>query len=341
MEKVLFIITKSESGGAQKWVKEQIDLLGNSFDVFLACDQQGWLSNNVKFRKALFDNRIKKFSFSYLIKLRKFILCNDIKLIIASSANAGLYGRLVKLFCSVKTIYVAHGWSAIYNGGRFGGVYINIEKFLALLTDSILCVSTSDFRKGRDIIKINTKKFKLLQNRIMPVRSTKLSTKFTRPKVLCVARFQHPKRQDLLIDAVKGLQLDLFLVGDGPSREQLNNVGQSNVFFLGEIEGFQDFEDYDIFALISDSEGLPMSAIEAMSVGLPLVLSNVCGCAELISGNGILFENNILSIRDGMLKVLSNHDTYSKQSQVLFTSKFDLREAKFDYEDYYNSVIGM
>lgn len=40
-------------------------------------------------------------------------------LVISNSATAGLYSRLAKIFYRHKHIYVSHGWSCIYNGGRF------------------------------------------------------------------------------------------------------------------------------------------------------------------------------------------------------------------------------
>ena len=48
-----------------------------------------------------------------------------------------------------------------------------------------------------------------------------------------------------------------------------------------------------VFSLISDSEGLPLSALEAMSSELPIILSDVGGCFELIDENGILVKNNV------------------------------------------------
>ena len=48
MKNILFIVTKSQNGGAQKWTKEQIEICSNDFKCFLATDENGWLSQNVQ-----------------------------------------------------------------------------------------------------------------------------------------------------------------------------------------------------------------------------------------------------------------------------------------------------
>ena len=145
MKKILFIITKSENGGAQKWVKEQIEILENKFEIYLVTDEKGWLFQNVKMNGYMTDYRIRnRFSLCFFFKFIKFLKKNNIDLIIASSANAGVYSRLSKIFYKAKVIYVGHGWSSIYNGGNLKWLYTKIEKFLSYFTDSILCISKSD-----------------------------------------------------------------------------------------------------------------------------------------------------------------------------------------------------
>lgn len=78
------------------------------------------------------------------------------------------------------------------------------------------------------------------------------------------------------------------------------------MFFLGEINNFNDYLNYDIFILSSDSEGLPMSALEAASAGLPIILSNVGGCNELIitennNSNGFTFNNTVQDLEKNKL----------------------------------------
>ncbi|WP_137593636.1 glycosyltransferase, partial [Escherichia coli] len=85
------------------------------------------------------------------------------------------------------------------------------------------------------------------------------------------------------------------------------------------------------FVLTSDSEGLPMSALEAASAGLPMLLSDVGGCSELIDNlnpNGILYNNEIESICEAIKKLIRDYPSYelfAKQQKERFSllSKYD------------------
>ena len=337
---ILFIVTKSENGGAQRWVKEQIDILNDRFNTFIVTDEEGWLIQSAKMDGYFVDMKIHSlFSYSFLKKFAKYVKDNNIDLIVAGTANAGVYGRLVKIFVNKPVIYVSHGWSSIYNGGRMQFIYTRVEKFLSMISESVLCVSNSDYKRARDEISIEEEKLKLIVNKSMPIQKRDYAKRGERLKIVNVARFKHPKRQDLLIEAVKDLDVDLYLVGDGPSKKKCESNAPSNVHFLGEIDGFDSFYEYDLFALISDSEGLPLSGVEAMSAGLPLILSNVGGCPELIEGNGFLVDNKSEEIKEAIEKISQNLEHYSKNSVRLFDKKYNLLESRELYIDYYSKYI--
>jgi glycosyltransferase involved in cell wall biosynthesis len=343
MKKILFMVTKSEIGGAQKWTKEQIEICSSDFKCFLATDEDGWLSQNVKVQDKFLNKLIhKRFSIQYLIKLNQFIKQNKIDLIIASSANAGIYARLIKLLNSnIKVIYVSHGWSSIYNGGKLAFLYTFIERQLSRISDSILCISKKDFENAKKIIGINEHKLKWITNKIYPINNQETINKQNeRIKLLTVARLEFPKRVDLLIKATRDLNnVELHIIGDGSNKKYLKSIKHRNVFFHGAINDFKDFSSYDIFALISDSEGLPLSALEAMSAGLPIILSDVGGCGELIENNGVLVKNDIESIQKAIEKCILNMNQYKIGSKMLFNKKFNLNIFRFEYLNYYKSVI--
>lgn len=339
---ILFIITKSQSGGAQKWVKEQIEICEKEFNCFLSTDSDGWLSKNVKVKNRYLNNLIlKRFSIKFLLGLIEFCTCNNIEIIVASSANAGVYARLIKLFrIDIKIIYVSHGWSSIYNGGRFIHIFTFMEKILSLLSDSILCVSKQDYNNAKEIIKIDNSKLKLISNKVYPLKKYSKNNLVDRKiKLLVVSRLTFPKRIDLLMDSIKDLDVELHIIGDGNYKNNLEKRKEKNVFFHGEIEGFDEFYKYNIFCLISDSEGLPLSALEAMSAGLPLVLSNVGGCSELIKNNGSLVSNSPDSIKIGIVECINNMKNFSEQSLLFFDSSYNLYKMKNDYIFYYKGIL--
>lgn len=341
MKKILFLITKSDVGGAQKWVSEQVHICTPNFDCFIATNKCGWLTRQHDIDKLFVDKGIEfRFSIVYLIKLLWWVKTKKIDIIIASSANAGIYARICNIFLKprLRVIYVSHGWSALYNGGKLRKIYKVVENWLSFITDKVLCISECDFNLALNDIGIKREKLVLLRNNILPLSCLKKTKRYTKTRVLSVGRFVKPKRFDILIEAIKQLNFELHLVGDGPQLEGLKKNAPKNVFFHGEIEGFENFADYDLFCLISDSEGLPLSAIEAMCCGLPLVLSNVGGCSELIQDNGFLVENSPKEIARKLEIAIANKNLLSENSHKMFQKFFNLSLNYENYIEFYNET---
>ena len=93
-----------------------------------------------------------------------------------------------------------------------------------------------------------------------------------------------------------------------------------------EMNGF--YSNSDIFILPSYGEGIPKSALEAASNGLPLILTDVDGCNECIDKNGFLvIAGDIVGLEDKMARFISNPEMInemSKKSLALIEEKFDI-----------------
>ncbi|EFF3582996.1 glycosyltransferase [Escherichia coli] len=340
-KRLVFIITKSEVGGAQKWVSEQKLLLEDKYDTFLITSCTGWLTDNFSPDKVFFVpalTNIKKIS--NLFSIAKILRMLKADIVVSNSANAGLYARLAKIIWKHRSIYVSHGWSCIYNGGRAKKILCFIERFLSFFSDAILCVSENDKDNALNIIGIKESKLKLIKNATFPTNKEK-NFWHIMPKVLrlvFVGRMTHPKRPDLLAETLsRKKDVELFLVGGGEYLERLKNIYKNydNIHFVGEIKDFNNYDDYDAFILVSESEGLPMSAIEAGVTGLPLLLSDVGGCHELIGEyegkyNGVLFNNNINDISRAIDEVRNNYEQYCKVANKI-SCQFNLNSFKEDY----------
>ncbi|WP_279131725.1 glycosyltransferase [Photobacterium phosphoreum] len=333
MKTIVHVITKSEVGGAQTWVRDQTHLLKSEFRQIIITNNEGWLSVHNYADKVYFVKEIEyKFSVVAFLKILNILVKEKADIVISSSANAGLYARLAKLFYKHRSIYVSHGWSCIYNGGKLKSIFIGIEKKLSYFTDVILCVSDKDANNAKTVIGIPHDKIKVIRNAVYPQKE-KLFKSESSLKLLFVGRLTHPKRLDLLIDAVDKMDnVFLTVVGDGPNRDFYKK--SSKVEFIGEIKNFNKFYKYDAFTLISDSEGLPMSALEAASAGLPLLLSNVGGCSELIKNNGLLVDNTIESIINAINDIKDKYDDYQTGAQEI-KNTFNLNYYKNEYSDLY------
>ncbi|MGZ4415269.1 MAG: glycosyltransferase, partial [Gaiellaceae bacterium] len=120
------------------------------------------------------------------------------------------------------------------------------------------------------------------------------------PRLISVGRLAAPKDWSTLLWALARLEPETFselvIVGDGPERERVEDELArrslaGRVRLLGERDGVPSLlADADVFVLASRSEGLPLSVIEAMAAGLPVVASDVGGLRELVleSQTGVL-----------------------------------------------------
>jgi glycosyltransferase involved in cell wall biosynthesis len=112
-------------------------------------------------------------------------------------------------------------------------------------------------------------------------------------RMVFIGRLRSPKRVDLALEALRQVReavpaATLDVVGDGPLRaglEQLaGRLGVSDrVRFLGTRTDLPLLlRDAQCFVLASDSEGCPLSVLEAMAAGVPVVATSVGGVPELV-----------------------------------------------------------
>jgi glycosyltransferase involved in cell wall biosynthesis len=109
--------------------------------------------------------------------------------------------------------------------------------------------------------------------------------------VLCVANLRAEKGVDAFVEAVirardgGSVRLRGLIAGDGPERERLERLvaGVDGVELLGSRGDVPDLvAACDAFALLSEAEALPMSILEAMALGRPVVTSDVGGAGEAV-----------------------------------------------------------
>jgi glycosyltransferase involved in cell wall biosynthesis len=118
-----------------------------------------------------------------------------------------------------------------------------------------------------------------------------------------LARLVEVKNLELLIEIgqslkTKNMHFRISIFGEGPQKkslqEKINSKGlQDQVVLEGFVQdSFEILDALDIFTLTSFREGLPMSLLEAMAVGTPVICTNVGGIGEVLKNNsGILIDN--------------------------------------------------
>ncbi|GAA4865055.1 glycosyltransferase [Actinomycetospora straminea] len=136
--------------------------------------------------------------------------------------------------------------------------------------------------------------------------------------VVCVlARLTSAKAHHVLFEAVADLhdpRLHVAVVGDGPRRAELEGIVaarnlERTVTFLGQRRDVvRLLAGSDVFALSSDHEGVPISIMEAMAQGLPVVSTDVGAVADLVSDGeeGYLVERGDAAALGARLRKLAD-----------------------------------
>lgn len=137
------------------------------------------------------------------------------------------------------------------------------------------------------------------------------------------------KSPDVVIKTVKklndnGVNCRLTWLGDGLFRTQMEELSQEleishKIEFKGNVSA-EDVRNYleesDIFILASRTEGLPRAIIEAMSLGLPCIGTNVGGIPELLSKVVLVPKNNENALFDTIKKLIKEPNLYNEQAKI-------------------------
>lgn len=162
------------------------------------------------------------------------------------------------------------------------------------------------------------------------------------------------KRMDLIIDVISKLELDIeyIHIGDGPlldeikkyAHEQLDNKANVTYRFLGRVDNSKIYEIYDkydadFFINMSDSEGLPVSIMEANAFGIPVICRDVGGNPEIVSEeNGVVvhYDNNMETIIGEIRKTVICRLTDSTKYKSMSDKARSVWENSFNASKNYN-----
>jgi glycosyltransferase involved in cell wall biosynthesis len=111
-----------------------------------------------------------------------------------------------------------------------------------------------------------------------------------RVRIVSVGRLSPEKGLDVLVEAVRGLPVELEIAGTGPEEERLRALAGENVTFLGWVarDALPDlYANADVAALPSRSDPWGMILNEAAAAGLPLVSTTAAGAAHELIEDGV------------------------------------------------------
>lgn len=337
MKKIMITIGKLDMGGAEMRLLKLINDLNSvkvkaEFYLYINSGEMGVLTDEFlknKNLKIIYGKKgIKglKLFYKTLCKIKPDILHLN------SSLASGIYAFIGKL-ANIKNIY-SHIRTAEHYGK--GIAYHFKQRFFAIMmnifSDKVIGVCDG----ARKLSNTNLKKWKTIYNGVEVKKDLNLNYK--KFSLICIGRQNIAKNQPFLVEVVKELKniypeidwkLDFYGREDPEILQELKSKVNSYhleeyVSFCGETKDpLKTISNYHLLLLPSIREGLPGVVLEALSVGVECVVSNLDGCREI-------------SEKIPYVKILENYDE-NKWATVIYETCSNIANRSVIIDSLYNS----
>jgi glycosyltransferase involved in cell wall biosynthesis len=308
MMRVLYLITGAELGGAQRHVLDLLQGFENVVEPAVCVGQEGYFTAAV--RKLgipchVVGDLVRPMSptrdLRALLQISRLIRHVGPDLMHAHTSKAGVIGRLAAKATGVPSVFTAHTWCfAEGTSWRWSLAGVPAERLAGMVGNAVINVSGAN----RDLALRNrvcsSHRMVTILNGIPDTPHRAAPDTRGALSMVMVARCAPQKDHSLLLRALAklGHSAKVRFVGDGPLMADLKAEAQSlmvqnQVEFLGERSDVaRILAAASIFVLATKWEGFPLSILEAMRAGLPVVASNVGGVSEAVADGetGFLVE---------------------------------------------------
>lgn len=272
---------------------------------------------NIKGLRGLF------FFISSFFKLINMVRHNNIELIHAHFLlPPGLIGILVGKIMGKKIAVTAHGSDLLIQANN--PILRSLIKFVMGKSDYVMVVNQTLKDKALQL-GIKSEKIFITPNAVDLEKFNPHNKQFPpdiiisneKPIILFVGNLVYQKGVEYLLEAKKLMDCDaeLLIVGDGPLRNDLMKKVEideiPDVVFAGARRDVdQIMPSADLFVLPSISEGFPITILEALASGLPVVTTSVGGIQEVMTESvGIVVPpSKPLELAGAMDKIVVNRD---------------------------------
>lgn len=343
MKKIVFLINSLESGGAERVVSNLLNDFVDRYDCYLIL-----IHNNIFYS---LDDRVKviyldeKKELSGIMKLLRlpilsYKLSNIIKenrfeKIVSFLTRANYINILSNIFSKHKTIINERAMPSLqYEYGING----KINKILikTLYPRACLCLSNSygnmmDLKNSFNVVKIEYIHNLFDIETIEELSKKDIEFQKKRFTFVTVGRLDSGKNHKLIIEAVKDFNADLWIIGDGELKEELQKyINELNlndkVYLLGKKENpFSFLSKADCFVFSSNYEGFPNVLVEALACGLPIISTDCqSGPREILaptSNISFQLKDKIEFAEYGILVPIKNVEKLKEAMNLLINDK--------------------
>lgn len=356
-KKILFIVTQSEFGGAQRYIFEVARSLDpERYKILVAAGSgDGELFQKLKNTRvqSMFLKQMKRAPWQFFLaigEIYNLLRKERPDVLFLCSTTAGLLGSVAALLYRdrLSVIYRIGGWA--FRDPRpwlLNQVIFFAEKLTARFKDIIVVNSEYDWRIAVRKKIISPEKIVKIYNGL-DVDSLDFLPKEKARDALnlnglglrlvgCVANFYKTKGLEYLITAAKEIDAQFVIIGEGRLRPKLKALIkrcnlENRVILAGRIpDACKYLKAFDVFVLPSLKEGFPWIVLEAMAAELPIVATNVGALPEAIEEGkeGFLVKPKDSNVLAEKIKWLLENPQEAKvlgiQAKVKLVKEFSLR----------------
>ncbi len=353
--KILYVITKSNWGGAQRHVFDlAVAMKARGHDVAVALGGDGILRTRLE-DQGIFTHSIANLgrdvslgkdtgSFKEIFSIIKHRRPDVLHLHSPKAAGLGaLAGRLLRV---PKIIYTVHGWAFNEDRSLYQRAVIAFVSWLTILLSHITILISE--REHRQTLHFPGVKDKLRMITLgiktpifMSVDGAKLTvakqlsmsiSDYSKRIALCVIAELHPnKGLPYLIEAMESVTKDhpaalCAILGDGQDKAALHMMIKErglehHVFLMGYIDHAPELlKAFNVFVLPSIKEGLGYVILEAAAASLPVVATTVGGIPEVVEDmrSGVLVQpKNVRELSHAISFMIEHPDERRKYGTAL------------------------
>ncbi|MCK5725240.1 MAG: glycosyltransferase family 4 protein [Thiotrichaceae bacterium] len=359
--KIAIMITRSNVGGAQIHIKDiALGLKSYGNQVFIIVGELG------EFTTLLDELNL---DYHYIPELQRSInIVKDIKayfsikkylknikpdLLSTHSSKAGMLGRIVARQLSIPATFTAHGWSFTDGVSPIKKIiYKTLERLASHLPGKIITVSKFDYQLAIKYKICPKEKLVAIQNGMPDIAPELYANPSTQPpKIVMVARFCEQKDHMSLIHAlshISSTHWELEFIGDGDSRALQAKINYLSLKQQIKISGYQSnineiLSTSQIVVLSSHWEGLPLTIIEAMRAGLPVIASDVGGVSEaVIDGKTGYLTHSVDELATRLELLITNpilRQQLGSQARIAYQNNLTLKQQLNKTFDVYDQVM--
>ena len=353
-KKILMITSTSKLGGGPKQLMLLAEGIKDIYNVNIACPANGEI-NSYLFRCVsgeLISIKERKLSFLDLIRLILFVKKFSISIIHSHGKAASILGRFTSLLTGVPLIHTFHGIHIDKIPKLSRLIYIFYERLTSFIDFYDIFVSNTECLEASKYSLINHNKYFIIPNGVpnhhISIDSISnidnlrenLHIPITRTTIITLCRLEKIKNLFEFINiAALCPKYNFLIVGGGDLEKDLKeyilNLNLKNIILTGYISNPINYLlASDIYLSTSFREGHPISILEAMSIALPVIASDVTGNKDtIIHGKSgffyklgstynasnyihMLVQNKMLRRRLGKEALAQQRQSFSSDSMV-------------------------